>query len=124
LTVRALYEPGATDASGVVTDAAKQRVLKHVGMFFRPELINRLDELLVFNKLPPSMIKSIVELRLAEIQTRLNPKRVHLDITESAKDWLAVKGYSEEYGARAVARIVRDKVANPVASGLLDGHIR
>jgi hypothetical protein len=83
-----------------------------------------LDELLVFNKLPPSMIRSIVDLRLQEIQARLNPRRVELQVTDAARDWLANRGYSEEYGARAVARVVRDKVANPVASALLDGHIR
>lgn len=70
------------------------------------------------------MIRSIVDLRLQEIQARLSARRVELQVTDAAKDWLADRGYSEEYGARAVARIVRDKVANPVASGLLDGHIR
>lgn len=99
-------------------------MLASVGTFFRPELINRLDEQLIFNKLPPTVILDIVRLRLRELQDRLTSRRIRLDVDDEALAWLASKGYSEEFGARAVARIVRDKVITRVASRMLDGSIK
>ncbi|OXH01323.1 hypothetical protein C370_07256, partial [Cryptococcus neoformans A1-35-8] len=119
----ALYEPDACHPDGSITEATRTNVLDHVGRFFRPELINRLDELLIFNKLPPSIIINIVDLRLREVQKRLEDRRITLDVGDDVKAWLARKGYSEHFGARAVARIVRDVVTNKVASKLLDGSI-
>ncbi|OCF38898.1 ATP-dependent Clp protease ATP-binding subunit ClpB [Kwoniella heveanensis CBS 569] len=120
----ALYEPGACHPDGSITDATRAEVLRHVGGFFRPELINRLDELLVFNKLPPSIILDIINLRMRELQSRLDPHRITLDIKDDAKVWLANKGYSEQFGARAVQRVIRDKVVTKVAGKMLDGSIR
>ena len=121
---RALYEPGATLPNGSISDATRTEVLHAVGRFFKPELINRLDELLVFNKLPPSVILDIVSLRLGEVQSRLQTRRISLDVSEEAKIWLASKGYSETFGARAVQRVIRDKVVTRIAGGMLDGTIR
>ena len=95
-----------------------------MGRFFKPELVNRLDELLVFNKLPPSAILDIVSLRLQEVQSRLTSRRITLEVSEEAKNWLAAKGFSETFGARAVQRVIRDKVVTRVAGGLLDGTIK
>lgn len=120
----ALYEPGSTNDDGSITDATRKDVLHSVGRFFKPELINRLDELLVFNKLPPSVILDIVLLRLAEVQSRLVPRRIKLDVSEEAKIWLASKGYSETFGARAVQRVIRDKVVTRIATKLLESSIR
>lgn len=95
-----------------------------VGTFFRPELVNRLDELLIFNKLPPSIILDIVRLRLRELQGRLTGRRIRLEVDDEALAWLASKGYSEQFGARAVARVVRDKVITRVARSMLEGTIK
>lgn len=124
LGAEALYEPGAMKPDGSVSESAKAQVLKDVNKFFKPELINRLDELVVFNKLPPSVIKDIVDLRLSEVQSRIADKHIRLDVTEAARDWLATKGYSDRYGARAVQRMVRDKVSNPLALRMLNGEIK
>jgi ATP-dependent Clp protease ATP-binding subunit ClpB len=124
LTHRALYEPGATNPDGSITSTTRDAVMRSVGQFFRPELINRLDELLIFNKLPPSVILDIVTLRLSELRTRLLPRRIKLEVEDDALAWLATKGYSEQFGARAVARIVRDKIVTKVASRLLEGEIK
>ncbi|EIW68261.1 hypothetical protein TREMEDRAFT_69276 [Tremella mesenterica DSM 1558] len=120
----ALYEPGATSPQGTITPEARTQVLHSVGQFFKPELINRLDELLVFNKLPPSVILDIVALRLTEVQSRLSGRRITLDVNEEARAWLAQKGYSEQYGARAVQRVIRDKVTSPIAGRMLEGIIK
>lgn len=120
----ALYEPGASNKDGTVSESAKNAVMRDVGKFFKPELINRLDEIVVFNKLPPSMILDIVNLRLSEVSARLGAKRITLDVDEEAKEYLAKKGYSDRYGARAVQRVVRDKLSNPLSLKLLDGSIK
>ncbi|WOO77026.1 Heat shock protein 78, mitochondrial [Vanrija pseudolonga] len=120
----ALYEPGAMNKDGSVSDSAKAAVLRDVGKFFKPELINRLDELVVFNKLPPSIILDIVNLRLKEVQSRLSGRRITLDVTEPAREWLAKKGYSDRYGARAVQRVVREQISNPLALKMLNGTVK
>ena len=119
-----LYEPNATNPDGSVTDKARESVLAAMGRFFRPELINRLDELLVFNKLPQSVIHDIVGLRLKELQGRLDARRIVLDVSQEAQAWLAEKGYSEHFGARAVARVIRDKVVSPIAMQSISGAIK
>jgi ATP-dependent Clp protease ATP-binding subunit ClpB len=107
-----------------VTAAARDEVLRAVGAYFKPELINRLDEQLVFNKLPPSVILDIVGLRLKEVQQRLDARRVTLDVSDAAKSWLADRGFSDQFGARAVSRVIRDKIVSPVAVRLLDGTVK
>ncbi|WVQ80199.1 hypothetical protein IAT38_002304 [Cryptococcus sp. DSM 104549] len=120
----ALYEPDATLPDGSITPATRENVLTSVGHFFRPELINRLDELLIFNKLPPSIILDIVSLRLRELEQRLAARRITLEVQDEARAWLARKGYSEQFGARAVGRVIRDRVVSKVARSLLEGEIK
>jgi len=107
-----------------VTEESRDAVLAQVAETFPPELINRLDSQVVFNKLSPLSILSIVDLRLADVSERLKDRRITLDVSQRAKEWLADQGYSEVYGARAVARIVRTKVLFPLAKKLLTGTIR
>ena len=91
---------------------------------FQPELLNLLNSMLVFNKLSKASIMQVVDLRLADVAQRLAPRRITMDVDPSAKEWLVAQGYSEAYGARAIARIVRSKVLFPLAQKLLKGTIR
>ena len=119
-----LAEPESSNADGQVTEEARDEVLMRVAETFPPELINRLDSQVVFNKLSRQSILSIVDLRLADVSDRLKERRITLDVSQRAKEWLADQGYSEVYGARAVARVVRTKVLFPLAKKLLTGTIR
>ncbi|KAF7318405.1 p-loop containing nucleoside triphosphate hydrolase protein [Mycena chlorophos] len=119
-----LADPTSTDASGVVTPSAKQQILDITSAYFPPELLNRLDTTLVFNKLSPASILRIVGLRLDEVAARLRDRRISLDVDEGARAWLAQQGYSSLYGARAVARVVRTEVLFPLAQKLLRGTVR
>lgn len=112
------------DANGVVTEAAKAEVLERTSEYFPPELLNRLDAMLVFNKLSRSAILDVVALRLNDVAERLKDKRITLNVDEAAREWLVRKGYSEVYGARAIARVVRTEVLFPLAQKLLRGMIR
>lgn len=119
-----LADPSSTGIDGVVTETARQAVLGIAANYFPPELINRLDSQIVFNRLSRQSIYDIVSLRLRDVSDRLKDRRIHLDVDPASREWLAREGYSEVYGARAVARIVRQKVVNPLAEKLLLGTIR
>lgn len=114
----------SSDANGVVTDEARSLVMERTSEYFPPELLNRLDSIIVFNKLSRKSILDIVRLRLRDIAARLSERRITLDVDDGAKEWLAKKGYSEVYGARAIARIVRTDVLFPLAQKMLRGTIR
>jgi len=86
--------------------------MERTSEYFAPELLNRLDSILAFNKLSKESILEVVSLRLKDVADRLRDRRITLDIDNGAKDWLAKKGYSNVYGARAIARIVRTKVSS------------
>ena len=119
-----LADPEACDEDGVVTPEARQQVLDVTTEYFPPELLNRLDSMLVFNKLSRASILQVVDLRLKDVSDRLKPRRITMDVDASAREWLVKEGYSDVYGARAIARIVRTKVLFPLAQKLLKGTIR
>ena len=119
-----LAEEGSTEANGVVTKAARDAVVERTELHFPPELLNRLDATVVFNKLSRESILSVVDLRLADISARIKDRRMTLDVDEGVRQWLANKGYSDVYGARAIARVVRSEVLFPLAQKLLNGTIR
>jgi ATP-dependent Clp protease ATP-binding subunit ClpB len=119
-----LAHKSASDKNGRVTNEAQAEVLERVGEVFPPELLNRLDSILVFNKLSHESILQVVNLRLNEVAERLKDRHVKLDVDEDAREWLAKEGYSDTYGARAIARVVRTKVLFPLAQKLLRGTVR
>ncbi|KAI0316151.1 P-loop containing nucleoside triphosphate hydrolase protein [Amylostereum chailletii] len=119
-----LAHPTASDTNGIVTPEAQREVLERTSEYFPPELLNRLDSMLVFNKLSQESILEVVSLRLEDVAQRLKPRRITMDIDAPARDWLAKQGYSNVYGARAIARVVRTKVLFPLAQKLLNGTIR
>lgn len=120
-----LAHPTASDReTGLVTSQAKAEVMERTQEYFPPELLNRLDSILVFNKLSKSSILKVVDLRLKDVADRLHHRRIVLDIDQPSREWLASHGYSELYGARAIARVVRTDVLFPLAKKLLRGTVR
>lgn len=119
-----LAHKSASDENGVVTEEAREQVLERTSEYFAPELLNRLDSMLVFNKLSKDSILQVVSLRLNDVAERLKSRRITMDIDGPTREWLAREGYSDIYGARAIARVVRTKVLFPLAQKLLNGTIR
>ncbi|KAF8637008.1 hypothetical protein AX17_003105 [Amanita inopinata Kibby_2008] len=119
-----LASPSACGNDSVVTPEARDQVLERTSEYFPPELLNRLDSIIVFNKLSRQSILEVVSLRLKDVADRLGQRRITLDVDGSAREWLAQQGYSEIYGARAIARVVRTDVLFPLAQKLLRGTIR
>lgn len=111
-----LKTPGATS----VDEATQERVLQEVRSHFRPEFLNRIDELICFQPLNLPALVQIVELQLKSLQQRLVGKRLTLQVTDEAKEWLAQRGYDPIYGARPLKRVVRKFVENPLAKALIE----
>ncbi len=91
---------------------------------FRPEFLNRLDEIVVFHSLGPDQIARIVDLQLALIESRLQSRRIRLRATASARSWLATQGYDPQFGARPLKRTLQRLVLDPLTTRLLEGTIR
>ncbi|EGN96964.1 hypothetical protein SERLA73DRAFT_170309 [Serpula lacrymans var. lacrymans S7.3] len=119
-----LAHSSSCDSNGIVTEEAMNLVLERTGEYFPPELLNRLDSILVFNKLSRESILRVVSLRLDDVAKRLKDRRITLDVDAAAREWLASKGYSDIYGARAISRVVRTDVLFVMAQKLLRGTIR
>lgn len=118
-----LYTPGATDATGHVRPEAMEKIIKDVQHVFPPELLNRLDEQIVFNNLAPETLKGIVKIRLGEVAQRLHDKRIKLSVDEAAEHWLAEHGYDPAYGARPLNRLIQKRLLNPLAADMIQGKI-
>ena len=104
-------------------EAKKKAVMDAVHMQFKPEFINRLDELVMFHPLTREELGSIVDIQVAQVSARLADRRIKLDVTDSARDWLANTGYDPAYGARPLRRLVQTEVGDQLARMLLAGEV-
>ena len=105
-------------------EIAAQDVMKDLKQAFVPEFVNRLDSVVVFHPLNRDAIKQIVKLQVKEFQTRLDDKKITLQIGGSTINSLAKASYHPESGARQVRRVLADKMEHPLAEGLLNGDIK
>lgn len=104
-------------------DAKKKAVMDAVHMQFKPEFINRLDELVMFHPLTCEELGGIVDIQVAQVSARLTERRITLDVTDSAREWLANTGYDPAYGARPLRRLVQTEVGDQLARMLLAGQV-
>ena len=108
-----------------IDDAAKRdQVMNVVRQAFKPEFINRLDEIVLFDALGSEELTQIVGLQIKALQKRLTDRRITLDVGEDAMEWLALTGYDPVYGARPLRRLVQSAIGDELARGLLSGEIR
>ena len=111
---------GSSDATDISRyEETKERVMGALKEHFRPEFLNRLDDIIMFDVLGKEALTGIVERQVAETVGRLAAKRITLTITPEVKAWLAEKGYSPQYGARPLRRLIQDKILTPLASMML-----
>ncbi|KAJ1658651.1 chaperone ATPase hsp78 [Dispira simplex] len=118
------HQEGANDDSNLISPAVRDAVLSVVRHHFSPEFINRVDDLIVFNRLSRQSLRDIVEIRLGEVQQRLDERRITLDMDAAGKIWLADQGYDPVYGARPLNRVIQKKLLNPLAKALIEGSIQ
>ena len=109
---------------GIEGEIAEERVMGALRDHFRPEFLNRVDEIVVFSRLDRTQLGAIVELQAARLRERLAGRGVELEITESARELLGREGYDPIYGARPLKRLVQRRLENPLAQRMLSGEIR
>ncbi len=101
----------------------KEKVQEALKEHFRPEFLNRLDEIVIFDILSPAAIRNIVNIELDKVKARLVDKEITLEFSDAAMDYLAKEGYNPQYGARPLKRLIQNKILNQVASLIIDQGI-
>jgi ATP-dependent Clp protease ATP-binding subunit ClpB len=96
-------------------EETKDKVLDTLRDFFRPEFLNRLDEIIVFDILSREVIRNIVDIKIKDIKERIQGKGINLSLTEESLSYLAEEGYNPHYGARPLSRLIQEKILNPIA---------
>ena len=113
-----------TKAEAQRYEAMKEKVMAEVKRTFRPEFLNRLDEIIVFHELTEEQLRSIVDLMVRDLQQRLAERKLDIELTEKAKSWLAREGYDPVFGARPLRRVIERCVENPLSTKLLRGEFK
>lgn len=107
-----------------ITPEKQQAVMDVVRASFAPEFLNRLDEFIVFRRLSRQALRDIVDVRLSELQARLDDRRISLKVDIDVRDWLAEHGYDPRYGARPLNRLVASQIGNGLADLIIRGEIK
>ena len=108
-----------------LSDSDKERmVMEAVRQNFRPEFVNRVDEIIIFKPLSREQIKQIVEIQLERLRKRLGERRITLQLTPAAMELIANEGYDPTYGARPLKRVIQRRIQDPLAMAILDGKFR
>jgi ATP-dependent Clp protease ATP-binding subunit ClpB len=109
---------------GEDSDAVRDEVMAVVRSHFRPEFLNRVDEIILFHRLQRAQMGAIVDIQMARLQKLLDERKIRLEMDESARRYLAEKGYDPAYGARPLKRTIQKLVQDPLAEMILSGDIR
>ncbi|KAK5718015.1 chaperone ATPase hsp78 [Elasticomyces elasticus] len=109
---------------GEISPAVKEQVMDVVQHTYPPEFLNRIDEFILFRRLSRAALRDIVDLRLRELQARLDDRRITLRVSEEVKQWLCDKGYDPRYGARPLNRLIAKEVGNSLADKIIRGQVK
>ena len=107
-----------------ISPETKKAVMEIVQASYPPEFLNRIDEFIIFQRLSRGALHDIVNIRLKELQSRLDDRRITLSVDENVKDWLCEKGYDPRYGARPLNRLISKEIGNTLADKIIRGQIR
>ncbi|KAH6608697.1 hypothetical protein Trco_002043 [Trichoderma cornu-damae] len=116
--------PYKEDANGDIDPAVRQAVMDVVSSAYPPEFLNRIDSFIIFKRLALSAIREIVDIRLGELQQRLDDRRITLSVSDSVKDWLAERGYDPKFGARPLNRLITNEISNGLADKIIRGELK
>jgi len=111
---------GAVGFGGTVSDQGKEKAMKALKDFLRPEFINRVDEIVCFNKLSEENFRGIARLMMEELKQAMGEKNIALSYDDALLEYLSKKGYSLTYGARNLRRLIQKEVEDPVATQIID----
>ena len=123
MTTNAGAQEAARASIGFTEQDHSSDAMEVLKKMFTPEFRNRLDAIIQFNALPMSVIKTVVDKFLTELQAQLDAKKVELDVDEAAREWLAREGYDEKMGARPMQRLIQEKIKRRLAEDILFGDL-
>jgi ATP-dependent Clp protease ATP-binding subunit ClpB len=109
---------------GQDTDAVRDLVMGEVRGHFRPEFLNRVDEIILFHRLKRENMASIVDIQMKRLGKLLEERKIVLKLDGKAREWLADKGYDPAYGARPLKRVIQKSVQDPLAELILSGKVK
>lgn len=118
-----LDHPYKEDDEGMIDPDVRKAVMDVVGFNYPPEFLNRIDEFIIFKRLSHDALREIVDIRLKELQARLDDRRITLKVDDEAKKWLADRGYDPRYGARPLNRLISKEVGNRLADLIIRGEL-
>jgi ATP-dependent Clp protease ATP-binding subunit ClpB len=110
------------DADPALWERVRDDVLEELRANFRPEFLNRVDDIILFSRLDRTQIREIVEIQLRGVRERLSARKLTLNVTESAMDAIAAEGYDPTYGARPLKRVIQRRLQDPIAMAILEGR--
>jgi ATP-dependent Clp protease ATP-binding subunit ClpB len=109
---------------GADSSQARQDVMEAVRAHFRPEFLNRLDDMIIFHRLSRENMVGIVDIQLRQLVKRLAARKIELDLDDAAKKWLSDAGYDPVYGARPLKRVIQRDLQDPLAEMILSGDVK
>ncbi|OBU01466.1 chaperone ATPase hsp78 [Pseudogymnoascus verrucosus] len=119
-----LDHPYKEDDEGLIDPEVRTAVMNVVAQNYPPEFLNRIDEFIIFKRLSHEALREIVDIRLKELQGRLDERRITLEVDDEAKAWLADRGYDPRFGARPLNRLISKEVGNRLADLIIRGQLR
>ncbi|KAI8291000.1 Heat shock protein 78 [Colletotrichum sp. SAR11_59] len=118
------HHPYKETADGEIDPDVRKAVMDVVAANYPPEFLNRIDSFIVFKRLALNAIRDIVDIRLKELQVRLDDKRIVLNVPNDVRDWLAERGYDPKFGARPLNRLITNEIGNGLADKIIRGELR
>ncbi|EKJ71231.1 hypothetical protein NXS19_001251 [Fusarium pseudograminearum] len=116
--------PYSETADGEIDPSVRKAVMDVVASAYPPEFLNRIDSFIVFKRLARSALRDIVDIRLKELQQRLDDRRIVLDVPGDVRDWLAERGYDPKFGARPLNRLITNEIGNGLADKIIKGQLK
>ena len=105
-------------------ESGKEKVSSALKEFFRPEFLNRIDEIVIFNHLSKDNIKGIVDILISDLQKDLADKEIKINLTDSAKEYLVKKGYDDKFGARPLKRLIQKEIESKLADMYINEELK
>ncbi|KAI9734132.1 MAG: chaperone ATPase hsp78 [Claussenomyces sp. TS43310] len=118
-----MLHPYKEDQDGNVDPSIRKAVMEAVASSYPPEFLNRIDEFIIFKRLSMVALRDIVDIRLRELQQRLDDRRITLEVPGEVREWLAERGYDPQFGARPLNRLIAREVGNALADQIIRGEI-
>lgn len=118
------HHPYKETPTGEIDPDVKKAVLDVVGATYPPEFLNRIDSFIVFKRLALEALRDIVDIRVKELQARLDDRRITLNVDGKVRDWLAERGYDPKFGARPLNRLITTQIANGLADKIIKGELK